>query len=79
MVTDVVVATENASAVRPALDCVYKIGVCVLCLSCVYQCAMRAISIIEDVSVVIDPEKCVGCGKCADVCQMEAIVEDIKK
>lgn len=58
----------------------YKVeGGCVLCLSCVYQCAMRAISIIEDVSVVIDPEKCVGCGKCADVCQMEAIVEDNKK
>jgi len=54
----------------------YKVeGGCVLCLSCVYQCPIRAISIIEDVSVVIDGEKCLGCGKCADVCQMEAIVE----
>ena len=50
-------------------------GGCVLCLSCVYQCPVRAISIIEDVSVVIDKDKCLGCGKCADVCQMEAIVE----
>ena len=50
-------------------------GGCVLCLSCVYQCSVRAISIIEDVSVVIDKDKCLGCGKCADVCQMEAIVE----
>ena len=49
-------------------------GGCVLCLSCIYQCPVRAISIIEDVSVVIDKEKCLGCGKCAAVCQMEAIV-----
>ena len=49
-------------------------GGCVLCLSCIYQCPVRAISIIEDVSVVIDKEKCLGCGKCAAVCQKEAIV-----
>ncbi|MBQ7336360.1 MAG: 4Fe-4S binding protein [Clostridia bacterium] len=50
-------------------------GGCVLCLNCVYQCPVRAISIIEDVSVAIDKEKCLGCGKCAKSCQMEAIVE----
>ena len=30
---------------------------CVLCLMCVYECPKHAISIIEDVSTVIDPEK----------------------
>ena len=50
-------------------------GGCVLCLSCIYQCPQRAISIIEDVSCVIDQENCIGCGRCAEVCQMEAIVK----
>ena len=48
-------------------------GGCVLCLMCVYQCPVRAISIIEDVSTVIDKDKCLGCGKCADSCQAEVI------
>ena len=46
---------------------------CVLCLMCVYECPKHAISIIEDVSTVIDPEKCIGCGKCAANCQREII------
>ena len=50
-------------------------GGCVLCLNCVYQCPVRAITIIEDVSVVIDKNQCIGCGRCAKACQMEAIVE----
>ena len=55
---------------------IYQVkGGCVLCLNCVYQCPVRAISIIEDVSVVIDGDKCLGCGRCAKACQMEAIVE----
>lgn len=54
-------------------------GGCALCLSCVYQCPVRAISIIEDVSVTIDAQKCLGCGKCAAVCQTEAIAETTDK
>ncbi|MBQ8311500.1 MAG: 4Fe-4S binding protein [Clostridia bacterium] len=54
-------------------------GGCVLCLNCVYQCPVRAISIIEDVSVVIDAGKCLGCGSCVEVCQMEAIIEKKEK
>ena len=53
---------------------VYKVdGGCVLCLMCVYQCPVKAISILEDVSTEIDPEMCIGCGKCANSCQAEAI------
>ena len=48
-------------------------GGCVLCLMCVYQCPVKAISIIEDVSTVIDKDKCIGCGKCANNCQAEVI------
>lgn len=48
-------------------------GGCVLCLMCVYQCPVKAIGIIEDVSTVIDKEKCIGCGKCANNCQAEVI------
>lgn len=49
-------------------------GGCVLCLMCVYSCPMKAISIMENVSTVIDESKCVGCGKCFDNCQTEAII-----
>ena len=49
-------------------------GGCVLCLMCYYECKFGAISIEENVSARIDPEKCKGCGKCASSCQMEAIV-----
>ncbi|MBR5308199.1 MAG: 4Fe-4S binding protein [Clostridia bacterium] len=55
---------------------VYKVeGGCVLCLMCVYQCPVKAISIIEDVSTVIDQDKCIGCGKCYNGCQPEAIIK----
>jgi NAD-dependent dihydropyrimidine dehydrogenase PreA subunit len=34
---------------------------------------MKAISMIEDTSAVIDETKCIGCGKCYDACQPEVI------
>ena len=46
---------------------------CVLCLMCVYECPAGAISVKEDVSTRIDANKCIGCGRCADNCQSEAI------
>ena len=55
----------------------YKVGGgCVLCLMCAYECPQKAIEIRENVSAYIDPEKCVGCGRCYDACQAEAIIED---
>lgn len=55
---------------------IYKVrGGCVLCLECFYSCPVRAIEIIANVSAKIDPEKCIGCGRCYDNCQPEAIVK----
>ena len=52
----------------------YRVGGgCVTCMTCMYQCPMQAISMIEDVSAVIDETKCVGCGSCYDACQTGAI------
>lgn len=54
----------------------YKVaGGCVLCLMCVYECPVGAISIMENVSTRIDPDKCIGCGSCQQNCQAEAIIE----
>ncbi len=53
----------------------YKVGGgCVLCLMCVSQCPIGAVEIIENVSARIDTEKCLGCGRCYDCCQAEAII-----
>ena len=55
---------------------IYKVrGGCVLCLECFYSCPVRAIEIIANVSAKIAPEKCIGCGRCYDNCQPEAIVK----
>lgn len=54
----------------------YKVsGGCVLCLMCVYECPLGAITIKENVSTVIDSEKCIGCGSCFRNCQTSAIVK----
>jgi len=50
-------------------------GGCALCMTCLYQCPVGAITLIEDVSAVIDSEKCIGCGKCYNSCQPGAIVK----
>ena len=54
----------------------YKVGSgCAICLMCIYRCPVNAISVIENVSAYIDPEKCIGCGKCYNNCQPEAIIK----
>ena len=49
-------------------------GGCAICMTCIYQCPMKAISLIEDVSAVIDETKCIGCGRCAEGCFAGAMV-----
>ena len=51
-------------------------GGCALCMTCLYQCPVQAISLIEDVSAVIDEEKCIKCGRCYAACQPGEIVKD---
>lgn len=48
---------------------------CTLCGMCVMECPMGAISLGKS-GASIDPEKCVGCGSCADNCASEAIVPE---
>ena len=50
-------------------------GGCVVCLMCIYECPVGAISIKTDESVVIDQDKCIGCGSCHRNCQTGAIVK----
>ena len=52
----------------------YRVGGgCAICMTCIYQCPRKAISLIEDTTAVIDENKCVGCGMCYDACQAEVI------
>lgn len=51
-------------------------GGCAICMTCMYQCPVQAISLIEDVSAVIDEEKCIKCGRCYASCQPGAIVRE---
>ncbi|MBP2642845.1 MAG: FAD-binding protein [Firmicutes bacterium] len=44
---------------------------CVYCEKCVVECPVQAIFYGRD-SMVIDPEKCVCCGICAEICNMSA-------
>jgi len=48
---------------------------CTTCLMCVYECRVKAITIIPDKTAVIDQEKCIRCGKCLRNCHAEAIVK----
>lgn len=50
-------------------------GGCVVCLMCIYECPVGAISIKTDETTVIDEEKCIGCGSCYRNCQTGAIVK----
>ena len=50
-------------------------GGCAVCMECLSMCPVKAITLIPDVSAKIDPEKCIGCGRCYQNCQAEAIVK----
>jgi len=47
---------------------------CVGCETCVPECPVEAISIIDG-KAVIDPEKCTECATCVAACPVEAIKE----
>ena len=46
---------------------------CTLCGMCETECPVGAI-VVGKTGARIDPDKCVGCGSCADNCASEAIV-----
>ena len=45
---------------------------CIACTKCVRECPVTAI-VMEDNLAVIDPEKCNGCGHCAEICMTKCI------
>lgn len=46
---------------------------CCFCQECQYACPVYAIT-MDFRGAHIDPQKCIGCGKCARSCASEAIV-----
>ena len=48
-----------------------KVG-CIACMRCTKACQYDAIH-VDNFLASIDPEKCVGCGACADVCPVNCI------
>lgn len=48
---------------------------CNLCQLCIIHTGCPAIDVGED-TIIIDPTLCYGCGLCADVCHLEAIVKE---
>jgi Fe-S-cluster-containing hydrogenase component 2 len=48
---------------------------CVGCETCVPECPVEAISMVDD-KAVIDPEKCTDCGTCIPACPVDAIKEE---
>ncbi|MFW6054782.1 MAG: 4Fe-4S binding protein, partial [Thermodesulfobacteriota bacterium] len=49
------------------------------CQICIGECPVEAIELTVEGVAEIDPEVCVGCGKCADVCPVEAVAFDRSK
>ena len=50
---------------------------CIGCMKCQRECPAGAIE-VKDFLAVVDPEKCTGCGHCAEVCPRH-IITDFKK
>ncbi len=76
----IIVYTENIRKGACVMRSIYRVrGGCTLCAMCYYVCPTKAISLKPNVTAVIDAEKCIGCGQCADNCQVEAIVRVERK
>ena len=45
---------------------------CIGCMRCVKACEAGAVT-VENFLACVDPEKCTGCGKCAEVCPQHCI------
>lgn len=48
-------------------------NLCVACGTCIRECPLGAISIINGIKANVNKEKCVGCGKCSKICPASVI------
>lgn len=46
---------------------------CIKCFRCIYECPKGAISKNKNGEIVLNAAKCIGCGKCAACCPIDAI------
>ena len=46
---------------------------CTYCNTCTYECPVNAITLTRQ-GAKIDPDRCTGCGRCAENCASDAIV-----
>jgi Fe-S-cluster-containing dehydrogenase component len=69
---------ENVRGTKPKVRIHYMAHLCNHCEkpSCIGSCGQGAIYKREDGIVIIDPEKCNGCGACIDACPYDVIFKN---
>lgn len=67
---------ENVRGTIPKVKIHYITGLCNHCENapCISACPVDAIYRREDKLVLIDPQKCTGCGKCMDACWYDDVI-----
>ena len=74
---DLIRIERNESGKYPKVDLYYRVIHCFHCdnAPCIEVCGSNAIYRNEDGFVLMDEDKCIGCGRCSDVCPFESIIE----
>lgn len=67
---------ENVCGTIPKVKIHYITGMCNHCENapCMEVCPEKAITRREDGLVLIDPDKCTGCGKCMEACYFDDVI-----